>query len=106
MEIESDGQNRAILSQSSPKIVGMPSKPSTAKVLNKADIIVAGSVAIDLNCDFTVPPSGTTEPQLHVSNPAAVNQSIGGVGRNVALAAHRVSNEATVKFCSMIGDDM
>lgn len=45
-------------------------------------------------------------PQLHTSNPAHVSQSIGGVGRNVALAAHLVSPSTNVKLCSMIGDDM
>lgn len=78
-----------------------PSKP------DQADILVAGSVAVDLSCDYT---SGNAEsspvPNLHTSNPAKVSQSIGGVGRNVALAAHRVNSEGKVKLCTLIGDDL
>jgi len=43
---------------------------------------------------------------LHTSNPAKISQSIGGVGRNVALAAHRVTSEGKVKLCTLIGDDL
>jgi pseudouridine-5'-phosphate glycosidase/pseudouridine kinase len=45
-------------------------------------------------------------PQAHTSNPAQISQSIGGVGHNVALAAHSVSKHASVKFCSLVGDDV
>lgn len=43
---------------------------------------------------------------MHTSNPACINQSIGGVGHNVALAAHRVSKDVSVRLCSMVGDDV
>ncbi|KAH9902216.1 Indigoidine synthase A like protein-domain-containing protein [Xylariomycetidae sp. FL2044] len=74
---------------------------------SSADILVAGSVAVDLSCDyagedFLENPS----PHLHTSNPAHIGQSIGGVGRNVALAAQRVSQGTKVRLCSMIGDDL
>lgn len=68
---------------------------------------MAGSVAIDLSCDYR--PLGSNKevaPHMHTSNPACINQSIGGVGHNVALAAHRVSKDVSVRLCSMIGDDV
>ena len=73
----------------------------------RADILVAGSVAVDLSCDY-VGGNGASSPvpNLHTSNPAKISQSIGGVGRNVALAAHRVTSEGKVKLCTLIGDDL
>jgi sugar/nucleoside kinase (ribokinase family) len=59
----------------------------------ESEVAVAGSVAIDLSCDF----KGTNSkdqaelPQLLTSNPATMTQSIGGVGHNVAVAAYRAS---------------
>ncbi|KAL5618756.1 hypothetical protein FOVSG1_000978 [Fusarium oxysporum f. sp. vasinfectum] len=72
---------------------------------SKADILVAGSVAVDLSCDYA-PRSGDASPVLHTSNPSSISQSIGGVGHNVALAAHSVSKHARVRLCSMVGDDV
>ncbi|PNY25222.1 Pseudouridine-metabolizing bifunctional protein [Tolypocladium capitatum] len=72
----------------------------------KADILVAGAVAVDLSCDYTSTKPGETAPQPHTSNPARISQSIGGVGHNVALAAHLASRQARVQFCSMVGDDV
>ena len=71
----------------------------------QADVLVAGSVAIDLSCDYAGSKKGST-PQLHTSNPTTIGQSIGGVGHNVALAAHRASGHGRVKLCTLIGDDM
>ena len=71
---------------------------------------MAGSVALDLNCDYaggmTSGNSKAVSPELHTSNPATISQSIGGVGHNIALAAHRVSEEGRVRLCSMVGDDI
>ncbi|OAQ90921.1 IdgA domain-containingprotein [Purpureocillium lilacinum] len=75
-------------------------------VTPKADILVAGAVAVDLSCDFKSARAGETAPQPHTSNPAQISQSIGGVGHNVALAAHLASKQARVQFCSMVGDDV
>lgn len=73
----------------------------------KADVLVAGGVAVDFSCDYTISDrSGGESPQLHTSNPASISQSIGGVGHNVALAALRACSQTRVKFCSMVGDDM
>ncbi|KAL2127112.1 hypothetical protein VTI74DRAFT_11312 [Chaetomium olivicolor] len=85
---------------------------TTTKELDShlVDILVAGSVALDLNCDYAggiAPGSGkTASPALHTSNPATISQSVGGVGHNIALAAHRVSEEGKVRLCSMVGDDI
>ncbi|KAI1345097.1 Indigoidine synthase A like protein-domain-containing protein [Xylariaceae sp. FL0016] len=73
----------------------------------RADILVAGSVAVDLSCDYVGKDAvENPTPHLHTSNPAHVGQSIGGVGRNVALAAHRVSSRNKVRLCSIVGDDL
>lgn len=67
--------------------------------------MVAGSVALDLSCDYKGAQPGT--PSLHTSNPASITQSVGGVGHNVALAAHRFgAGGVTVKLCSVVGDDV
>ncbi|KAF5010100.1 hypothetical protein FDECE_3716 [Fusarium decemcellulare] len=85
-----------------------PPQPKEPEVTtdSKADILVAGSVAIDLSCDYAAPKSGDASPVLHTSNPSCISQSIGGVGHNVALAAHSVSKHARVRLCSMVGDDV
>ncbi|KAK7418965.1 hypothetical protein QQZ08_011044 [Neonectria magnoliae] len=88
----------------------LTSKPkqadSASERESKADILVAGSVAIDLSCDYSTPKSGDVSPVLNTSNPACISQSIGGVGHNVALAAHLVSQQARVRLCSLVGDDI
>ncbi|KAM0463867.1 hypothetical protein ACHAO4_000591 [Trichoderma viride] len=88
----------------SSKVGNKPS--SSVKANPKADILVAGSVAVDLSCDYTSLGGGDGQPKAHTSNPASISQSIGGVGHNVALAAHRASRQAQVKFSSMVGDDI
>lgn len=81
--------------------------PSTTT--SKADILVAGSVALDLSCNFHndryADPKPIT-PVLNTSNPAGITQSIGGVGHNVALAAQSINRELKVKLCSLVGNDM
>ena len=71
-----------------------------------ADILVAGSVAVDLSCDYAGAGASNVTPKAHTSNPAVISQSIGGVGHNVALAAHRASRLNKVKLCSLVGDDV
>ena len=74
------------------------------------DVLVAGSVALDLNCDYsggvTSGNNKTVSPALHTSNPSSISQSVGGVGHNIALAAHRISGEGKVRLCSLVGDDI
>ncbi|KAJ5635601.1 Pseudouridine-5'-phosphate glycosidase [Penicillium longicatenatum] len=71
-----------------------------------ADVVVAGSLAIDLSCDYTPfsDESVQVTPVPHTSNPAVIGQSLGGVGHNVALAASYVGSD--VLFCSVIADDL
>lgn len=76
---------------------------------SQADILVAGSVALDLNCNFhndRYDDPRPLTPVLKTSNPAGITQSIGGVGHNVALAAQSIHRDLKVKLCSMIGSDM
>ncbi|KAI9838461.1 MAG: hypothetical protein M1838_004593 [Thelocarpon superellum] len=74
----------------------------------RADILVAGSLAIDLACDYA--PSAAhaaaplSTPQQHTSNPAVIGQTMGGVGYNVASAARLLG--ADVVLCTRVGDDM
>ena len=73
--------------------------------LEKADVLVAGSLAIDLSCDFApLPGTRASTPTPQSSNPAIIEQSLGGVGHNVAIAASRVGS--SVLFCSVVGDDL
>ncbi|KAJ5102797.1 Pseudouridine-5'-phosphate glycosidase [Penicillium argentinense] len=78
----------------------------SVKPPQKADVLVAGSLAIDLSCDYT--PFGSERVQVaplpHTSNPAVISQSLGGVGHNVALAASYIGSE--VLFCSAVADDL
>lgn len=69
------------------------------------DILVAGSVAVDISCDYTPLANSETRssPRAGTSNPAKITQTVGGVGFNVARAASLAG--AKVQFCSMVGSD-
>ena len=69
-------------------------------------MIVAGSLAIDLSCDYapTNTPAASHQPQPHTSNPALVRQSLGGVGQNIATALHYL--KTSVRLCSSVADDI
>jgi len=79
----------------------------TSQVLslpNDTEIMVAGSLAIDLSCDYAPESSyGPSVPQRSTSNPAAITQSLGGVGQNVATTIHYLGS--SVRLCSFVGDD-
>lgn len=83
-----------------------PFNASTSSSDNMADIVVAGSLAIDLSCDFLprndVP--GSMQPQPRVSNPASIKQSLGGVGHNVATALSYLG--PSVRLCSGVANDV
>ena len=74
--------------------------------INTVDIIVAGSLAIDLSCDYIRPPTEnlSSQPQLHTSNPASITQTLGGVGHNVATALHYL--RSSLRLCSSVADDV
>ena len=79
---------------------------STTTSRGRAEIIVAGSLAIDLSCDC-IPPEGSTvqeTPELSTSNPAAIRQSLGGVGQNVATTIQYLGTP--VRLFSLIGNDI
>ncbi|WPH04814.1 Hypothetical protein R9X50_00771100 [Acrodontium crateriforme] len=78
---------------------------SNTKPSHNANIFVAGSLAVDLSCDY-IPQSQnqTHTPTQRTSNPSIIRQSLGGVGHNVARAATLVG--ANVRLCSAVGDDL
>ena len=73
---------------------------------DSTDVIVAGTLAVDLSCDYMSPKyaAKSIEPQLHTSNPASIRQSLGGVGQNVATALYYLKSSA--RLCSSIADDI
>ncbi|CAK7271403.1 hypothetical protein SEPCBS119000_004586 [Sporothrix epigloea] len=79
---------------------------------SRADVLVAGSVALDLSCDYLGDGDGseTTDPspKLHTSNPASIVPTVGGVGHNVAHAAHAIGSPrgVRVRLCSLVGEDI
>lgn len=94
------------------KGVGITSKPEvqpTTSTGEAPNVFVAGSLALDLACDYSIQPGratggGTLKPALQTSNPARITQSLGGVASNVARAAHLMG--ARVRLCSAVGDDL
>ncbi|KAF4184517.1 hypothetical protein CNMCM7927_007777 [Aspergillus lentulus] len=94
--------------QATPE-TGVDHKPltkSTIEQLDKADVLVAGSLAIDLSCDYTpfASESDKITPVPQTSNPAVIEQSLGGVGHNVAIASRYLGS--SVLFCSVVGEDL
>lgn len=85
------------------------SSPVSTTNENHPSILVFGSVAVDLSCDFSPRDKNkhpSHSPQLHTSNIAAITPSIGGVGHNVALAAQLASGDTSVRLCSYVADDL
>ncbi|KAK0264642.1 hypothetical protein LTR35_017290 [Friedmanniomyces endolithicus] len=82
------------------------SKGAASSTVNSAStVFVAGSLNVDLSCDFTPQSSSSSHsPELHTSNPATIMQSLGGVAHNIARAAHLMG--ANVRLCSAVGDDL
>jgi len=89
-----------------PQETPKPANSASSQQVEKVDVMVAGSLAIDLSCDFA--PFSNKQAQVapvpHTSNPAVIGQSLGGVGHNVALAANYVGSD--VLFCSVVADDL
>lgn len=69
---------------------------------------------MDLSCDYApVCEDGQprledspVSPQMHTSNIATVRPTVGGVGRNVALAAHRAGGDTSVLLRSLVAKDL
>lgn len=71
----------------------------------KPTVFVAGALALDFNCDYAPISSAVDKTPLpETSNPAKINQSLGGVAHNVARAAHLMGS--SVRLCSTVGDDL
>ncbi|KAF2634189.1 hypothetical protein P280DRAFT_464015 [Massarina eburnea CBS 473.64] len=69
-------------------------------------IVVAGALAVDFSCDYAPfsNSSAPIDPALHTSNPAVINQTLGGVAHNIAKAAHYLGS--SVQLHSAVGDDL
>ncbi|KAF2730095.1 hypothetical protein EJ04DRAFT_501168 [Polyplosphaeria fusca] len=84
-----------------------PYSQSTTTVLQqrRSDLVVAGALAVDFSCDYSpfLDATNSTTPSLQTSNPARIHQSLGGVGHNIAKAAHLLGS--SVRLCSAAGDD-
>jgi pseudouridine-5'-phosphate glycosidase/pseudouridine kinase len=81
------------------------STPRTS-IVEAPDIVVAGALAVDFSCDYA-PFSATADqidPLPHTSNPATINQSLGGVAHNIAKAAHLLGG--SVHLHSAVGEDL
>lgn len=109
IEAVRDSPARLALGESSAPQPVSSSPPPAPTVSSQPDrkpnVFVAGSLAVDLACDFNPKTASPLQsPELKTSNPAKIAQSLGGVGHNVARAAHLMG--ATVRLCSAIGDDL
>ena len=72
------------------------------------DVLVAGSLAIDLSCDYVpivqrVSSELGSSPVAGTSNPAIISQSLGGVGQNLATGLFYLGT--SVSLCSAVGND-
>ena len=65
--------------------------------------MVAGSLAIDLACNYNSLIGNDTDIAMKTSNPSIITQKLGGVGQNIATAAHY--SGVKVQLCSVVGDD-
>lgn len=89
----------------------VPSNDTSAHSTHrKPSVFVAGSLAVDLSCDYALQDhdraagGATLKPAVNTSNPAIITQTLGGVGSNVARVAHLMG--ADVRLCSAVGDDL
>ncbi|KAH9858112.1 indigoidine synthase A-like protein [Lenzites betulinus] len=97
----------------SPKSPKSPaSKPNETPDLPPAKLVIVGSAAVDITARAD-PVSGSARANnnLHSTTPGIVSLTAGGVGRNVAEAAHRILTShskdlaTTTALVSPIGDD-
>lgn len=106
--------NQTQVEEEPPRQVTTPVTPVSASkpcirsptTVEKSDVLVVGSLAIDLACDFAPfsRQATVTSPALHTSNPSVISQNLGGVGYNVALATSYMKSR--VLFCSVVADDI
>lgn len=70
----------------------------------EVDLLVVGALASDTIWDYTPLAGASESPVLKTSNLSRMSQSAGGVGRNVATAAHFAG--ARVALASVVADDI
>ncbi|KAI0274834.1 indigoidine synthase A-like protein [Gloeopeniophorella convolvens] len=72
-----------------------------------AKLVVVGSAAVDVISQANATFNGDTSRGVHSTSPGSVTVHLGGVGRNVAEAAHRTlgTSMSTTLLVSSIGDD-
>ncbi|KAF3480326.1 pseudouridine-metabolizing bifunctional protein [Arthroderma uncinatum] len=100
-------QARTEEAQSSPEAPAHTAGLSTTQGPSEgSDVLVAGSLAVDLACDYAPLSNRDSDgsPKLQTSNPSIITQTLGGVGHNVALAASYMGS--SVMFCSVVADDI
>ncbi|KAL8721604.1 MAG: hypothetical protein Q9181_007675 [Wetmoreana brouardii] len=91
--------------QSPTTSVGQTPSRISPVSLPHTDVFVAGSLAIDLSCDF-MPRKGANSsitPLMYTSNPATISQGLGGVGQNIASTIQYL--DTSVQLCSATGND-
>ena len=69
-------------------------------------VVVAGSLAMDLSCTYIPEHEASTarRPDLSTSNPAVIRQGIGGVGQNVSSVLKYLG--VSVRLCSVVANDI
>lgn len=78
--------------------------PDEAVQENSVSVLVAGSLAIDFSCNYSPLAASAGTIATKTSNPAVITQSLGGVGQNIATAAHYAG--ANVWLCSAVAEDV
>ena len=105
MIAQEQSSDASILSTESSSATDTPASSIFLEPQTEGEVIVAGALAVDFSCDYA-PFSETAdqiEPLAHTSNPAVINQSLGGVAHNIAKAVHLLG--ASVNLYSAVGDD-
>ena len=88
-----NGEARSIKPEQKPESLKEP----------RNGLLVAGSLAIDVMCDYQPTNLGASQPASGTSNPAKMVEIVGGVGHNIALAANY--SGSNMLFCSIVGAD-
>ncbi|KAH8699408.1 Indigoidine synthase A like protein-domain-containing protein [Phaeosphaeriaceae sp. PMI808] len=93
------------LSSSGPSSTANPLTLPINDKLETGKVVVAGALAVDFSCDYAPSSKAVNQiqPLPHTSNPAVINQSLGGVAHNVAKAVHLLGG--SVCLISAVGDD-
>lgn len=92
----------SLFSSTQASLPDSPSGPRT-QIAEKTKVIVLGAAAVDVSARAF---NADSNSALSSTVPGSISVSLGGVGRNVAEASHRVAPEdGSVLLLSPIGDD-